>query len=51
MLSKIKFDSEWDELCPIFRKVDNYKAFEQIGTGVLIDIWDNILLPLIFCMI
>ncbi len=44
MLSKIKFHEEWDEICPIFRKINNYKEYEQIGTGVLINILDNVYL-------
>lgn len=35
----IKFEDEWDELCPIF--IFNKEDIEQIATGVLIDIWDN----------
>lgn len=41
MLSKIKFDKEWNEMCPIFKKKDTYKEYEHIGTGVLIDIFDG----------
>jgi hypothetical protein len=44
MLSKIKFKDEWDELCPIYRKIDSYKTFEQIGTGILIDMLDSVFL-------
>ena len=35
-MEKIRFDNEWDELCPIYFKQEN--IFEQIGTGVLINI-------------
>ena len=35
----IKFQDEWDELCSIF--IYNENDIEQIGTGVLIDIWNN----------
>lgn len=41
-IPKIKFDGEWDELCPIFFEYNN--SFEQIGTGTLIRIEKNILL-------
>ena len=44
MLSKIKFKDEWDELCPIYRKIDSYKTFEQIGTGILIYMLDSVFL-------
>ena len=41
-MKKIEFKDEWDELCPIyFRYVDTFK---QVGTGVLINIFDNIYL-------
>jgi hypothetical protein len=39
---KIEFKEEWDELCPIY--LEDIGIFEQIGTGVLIDIFDNIYL-------
>jgi hypothetical protein len=38
-LGIVKFQDEWDELCPIF--IYNQEYIEQIATGVLIDIWDN----------
>ena len=38
----IKFEYEWNEICPIF--FDNEKVFEQIGTGVLINILENVYL-------
>jgi hypothetical protein len=38
-LGIVKFKDEWDELCPIF--IYNNKNIEQVGTGVLIDIWEN----------
>jgi len=41
-LGIIKFKDEWDELCPIF--IYNQDSIEQIATGVLIDIWNNIYL-------
>ncbi len=36
MLSKIRFEEEWDEMCPIFRKIDHYKVFEYISS---IELW------------
>ncbi len=41
-MEKIKFEEEWNELCPIYLENDN--NFFQIGTGVLIDIFDSIYL-------
>lgn len=44
MLSKIKFEEEWDEICPIFRQIDHYKTYEQIARGVLVEICDTVYL-------
>lgn len=44
MLSKIKFENQWNELCPIFGRTNDYKTYEQIGTGVLLEIWDSVYL-------
>lgn len=41
-MNNIQFDGEWDELCPIFFSDED--VFEQIGTGVLINIFDNVYL-------
>lgn len=38
----ITFKEEWDELCPIY--IEDEDMFEQIGTGVLINIFNNIYL-------
>lgn len=41
-MNNIRFEDEWDEMCPIY--LDNEGIFEQIGTGVLINIFENIYL-------
>lgn len=35
----MKFKEEWDELCPIY--FEDEDQFEQIGTGVLLNLYDN----------
>ena len=41
-MNNIRFEDEWDEMCPIYFKNEN--TFEQIGTGVLINIFENVYL-------
>jgi len=41
-VNNIQIDGEWDELCPIFFSDED--VFEQIGTGVLINIFDTVYL-------
>ena len=41
-MNNIQIDGEWDELCPIFFSDED--VFEQIGTGVLINIFDTVYL-------
>lgn len=36
---KIEFKEEWDELCPIYLEDEN--IFKQVGTGVLLNIFNN----------
>jgi len=38
-MEKITFKDNWDEMCPLFIKKEN--KYEHVGTGVLLNIWDN----------
>ena len=38
-MEKIIFKDDWDEMCPLFVKKED--MYEHVGTGVLLNIWDN----------
>jgi len=38
-MEKITFKDNWDEMCPLFIRGEN--KYEHVGTGVLLNIWDN----------